>query len=79
MRIGENIKNKEGGLTYEVVTDRFNPIIIKVYKTDNPSKCKIVEHELEIPQARFGYDILDVGLVENKLDDMIEEMKKEKL
>ena len=70
----ENFKGKEGSLTFEIITDKFNPIIIKVYDESNLKINETIEHQLLFPNAIFGYDVSDVNAVNEKLDELLNKL-----
>lgn len=69
------MEGTEHGVNWKIDENKFNPIVISVYQVDNPEIGETIEHQLEYPNAIFGYDCLDVSLVNKKLDDLINKYK----
>lgn len=65
------IKGTEQGVNWEIDESKFNPIVISVYQIDKPEVGETITHSLEYPNAIFGYDCMDVSIVNNKLDELI--------
>lgn len=65
------IKGTEQGVNWEIDESKFNPIMISVYQIDKPEVGETIIHQLNIPSAIFGYDCLDISIVNDKLDKLI--------